>query len=1160
MAWYVWTLVPLALLVSAVVGVQAYRHPILFKMAARNAARRPQQTTTVIAGLMIGTAIISASLVAGQSAGGAIEGTVYEALGDVDETVRLDGFSFFDEDVLDAYLADPTVTDHFDGISANLIWGAAADHDRTDLFEPDVAIVGYDPERDRDFRPFEFADGTTSDGTELQPGQAIINQELADALEAEAGDTIRIRYTDPVDPHIPDIHLFNGTLTAAGGGAASNTQPLPVDSPETGTPADNASDPNVATHHIPVDEGAVRFIAAVGWQPSPVPAEDTPPTTQFTLRLVSPDGDTWVAPDPQDPDTDSPGVEWPLFIDVEADGTPLAAGNWTIEVSAVVSTETPYIGAGIPVYPVYDISELQDRSRDLENFEGDGFTDTLTGGFDPFGELKSANVTIASVTTGGRGVQFDLDATIFMRLDDTQQMFDRDREVNVIKFSNPGDIVEGRAGTATAMAILESRLEQIKADHPFDPAIQELKVFDVKDKFLQLADDAGATFTSLLLFAGSLSVITGLLLIINIFTMLAEERRSELGMARAVGLTRSDLVRLFLFEGSLYAVAAAAIGSVLGLGLAAILVWGLNVVVSNLGSEFPPIAFSFDFGLLLAAFAAGALLTFITIAQSSRRIARLNIVRAIRQIDEPEKAGRRIVALAGLPIAILGVLATTAGWFRAPAVGGFSLQILGALVVVLGTGMALKRTVARKRLYPMLAAALTIYYAITYFVIGEFDELSEANVIGPLRGVILTLAVVVMVIHWERLPRMLGRAMNRIKKLRAVALPAFSYPQHKRFRTGMTLAMFSIVILSIGFFSIFGGLFDRPVETQTGGFHVEATTTLDVPNLDLYDKGLIPEGIITDQAEIRYFSTRDVELITVSGEKTGHFGPPRHIVFGYEQDFADAQNFRLLWRTDDYATDAEAYQAVLERDDVVIVSYQYSTDEQARDLSHEVGETLQLHVGDEPKEFTIIGIQEQYHLPGIFLHRQLVEDLFPTSDNNFYLYKLADGVDHEETAKLLERNYRDVGMNAEASEVQVAEEQEAFRQILGAMKLFLGLGLIVGVLSLGIVTARSVIERRQEIGMLRALGYTKNMIRRIFVTEMTFTVALGAIIGVACSILVSFGLWFAIIRELQYPYSIPWGEILTLIGISYGVALLATFAPIRRASRVAPAEALRYIE
>jgi putative ABC transport system permease protein len=132
--------------------------------------------------------------------------------------------------------------------------------------------------------------------------------------------------------------------------------------------------------------------------------------------------------------------------------------------------------------------------------------------------------------------------------------------------------------------------------------------------------------------------------------------------------------------------------------------------------------------------------------------------------------------------------------------------------------------------------------------------------------------------------------------------------------------------------------------------------------------------------------------------------------------------------------------------------------------------------------------------------------------------------------------------------------------MLGAMKLFLGLGLIVGVLSLGIVTSRSVLERRQEIGMLRALGYTPSQVRRIFFIEVSATLLAGAIIGVACAIVVTLGLWWAIVRDLNYPYDIPWTEIGILLVVSYAVALLATAAPIGRSAKVAPAEALRYLE
>ena len=59
---------------------------------------------------------------------------------------------------------------------------------------------------------------------------------------------------------------------------------------------------------------------------------------------------------------------------------------------------------------------------------------------------------------------------------------------------------------------------------------------------------------------GSFSIAAGVLLIFLIFVMLAAERRSELGIARAIGTRRGHLVQLFLFEGVAYDLIAAVVG------------------------------------------------------------------------------------------------------------------------------------------------------------------------------------------------------------------------------------------------------------------------------------------------------------------------------------------------------------------------------------------------------------------------------------------------------------------------------------------------------------------------------------------------------------------------------------------------------------------------
>lgn len=1167
MTW-AWILLGLAGAASLFVAVQAVRHRILWRMAARNAMRRPRQTATVVAGLMIGTAIISAALVAGGSAQSAIRGAVFDALGPVDETVRTDAFHFYPESSAQAFMDDPRIAEFFDGAAPTVIWSAAASSP-SDLFEPQVSLVGYDVGRDAAFGDFELAGGGRTDGRGLGPGQAIITAGLADALEVGAGDRVDLAFTLPVDPLLPEFDLTRDELTAS-------VSTLP---PVIGGPVSTEED--LHDVDVPLGTKAVTLVLVCG---DPISEEPCPEGTSLRLRLTAPDGEVWETSGtfPSAPSAQCVAGACPpelLWLNVTAGvGEAFDEATWQAAVSADAAVDTPYMLVSAAMRPVYDTDELQRRAEALRSEAGEFLNDTLD--LDLFGDRREASVEVVAVTDGGRGSMFDFEHAVFLPLPDLQGHLEREGEVNFVKLSNPGSTTNGHRHTDEALARINATLDDMRAAAPALLVLDFVEPNPVKRTFLDIADDAGQLMTALLIFAGSLTIITGLLLIINIFTMLAEERRGELGMARAVGLTRKDLVRMFLFEGSLYAVAAASVGALLGLALAYVMVLFVNDIIANFGSGFPPIPFVIGPIALPAAFAVGLLLTFVTIFFASRRQARLNIVRAIRQIDEPDRQGAWWMPIAGYPLVATGVAASVTGWVVAwlqslpasspsscecAAVPSLSLQVFGPLVLILGLGLVLRPHVRRKPLDVTLAAVLALYYAMTIFVIRDFQDVQEANIVGPIRGVIMTLAIVVMVAYWSAGPRWLGRALARVKRLQAVALPAVSYPQHKRFRTGMTLAMFSIVILSIGFFSIFGALFEVDPERHTGGYDIEAETTLQVPDLAAYDQGLVPPGTLTSQHRLLDHFSLSASFITVSGERTGQFGPPGHHVYGVDRGFIEDQDFRLLWTLDGLSED-ETYDRLLTEPGTVIVSYPYSTNRQGQDLAHEVGETLRIHTGDctvggaeACPEYTIIGIQEQYHFLGVFLPEGEVDRLFPQAES-LYLFKVADGEDAGETAKLLERNYRDVGMDAEDSVAQVEKEQEGFRQILAGMKLFLALGLIVGVLSLGIVTSRSVLERRQEVGMLRALGYTRRQVRRIFLIEVSLVIFAGVVIGFLCSVIVTFGLWFAIIRELQYPYVIPWLEVFWLFLAAYVVALLATMAPIIRVGRVAPAEALRYVE
>ena len=73
---------------------------------------------------------------------------------------------------------------------------------------------------------------------------------------------------------------------------------------------------------------------------------------------------------------------------------------------------------------------------------------------------------------------------------------------------------------------------------------------------------------------GLFSIAAGVMLIFMIFVMLATERKAEMGMARAVGAQRSNLVQSFVSEGMAYNLLAGAVGAALGVAAAVGLVVG----------------------------------------------------------------------------------------------------------------------------------------------------------------------------------------------------------------------------------------------------------------------------------------------------------------------------------------------------------------------------------------------------------------------------------------------------------------------------------------------------------------------------------------------------------------------------------------------------------
>ncbi len=158
-----------------------------------------------------------------------------------------------------------------------------------------------------------------------------------------------------------------------------------------------------------------------------------------------------------------------------------------------------------------------------------------------------------------------------------------------------------------------------------------------------------------------------------------------------------------------------------------------------------------------------------------------------------------------------------------------------------------------------------------------------------------------------------------------------------------------------------------------------------------------------------------------------------------------------------------------------------------------------------------------------------------------------------------------LGFNA----FSLLDAARSLRLVFTVFDLFLGLfgSLALTVASLGIINTlvMAILERRREIGVLKALGATDGDVRSLFFAEAGAMGLFGGIFGVALGWLIGAALtWGTTIylRQQDLPAVkisyVPWWLAASTIAFAVAVSLVAGLYPAGRAARLNPVEALRY--
>ena len=1168
-----------------VIGM-AVRNPVMLKLGIRPISRRPGMTALIIIGVMLSTIIISAAFGTADTLTYSIRDIGINGLGTIDELIisarsqegdRF-GQSFISMERYEQIRDDLADDDRIDGIMPQFTQSVPAVNPVENLSEGQLNLLGIDPALVGGFGGLRLAKGGNADVQSLGPDETFINQDTSDELDLASGGEIEVYVQDGAERFVVKGVLENGGFAGI--------------------------DPTMI---IRLDRAQEMFGR----------------TGQITSIVISNRGDSLTGNELSEEVTKDLRVK---FTDRETASRLKDLLNNEVFLRALELER--------------DTSAGDDRKERL--------TEVLTG-------IRAPDLTDelidALADTEISGVILDVL--------DSDDMRDIQREATTL-FSE----------------------------------LAEMYVLDIKNDILRGAEQAGTAISVFFLTFSTFSIASGILLIFLIFVLLAGARKSEMGMARAVGAKRRNLIEMFVFEGTAYALVSAAIGVLLGLAVSALMIGTLNSIFSSFEDDFT-LKLHFTLPTIVVSYCLGMIITFATVGISAYRVSYLNIVAAVRNLPEnlvpttPPgflirlldvvkgifrpflflwRALRYLIRRDFVPAVLhvifpLGLLGMIVFWVVDILIGrdfvpgalhvvifplwllsmivwvadiliqlfklvwpyllrGWLLVLLGVALVgaslvlpflqlwsafgggvsltLAGLGLLARNILTRGDIPPgrrdrivftATGIAILVFWALPPGTVDRLlgdvaDEMGGDVDIMFVSGIAMVGAAVWTVMYnADLILQGLHFITSRLRQLRPVLVTAIAYPLSSKFRTGLTLAMFALVIFTLTVMSVLTDTFGTQfVETRvaTGGWDIEGDVNFTTPIDDIRSEidGLDTVDISDFEAIGGYtqipMQVREIEADDQEWNRVALLAADEGYLESSEYDF------KLI--ADGFgSTTEDVFEAMRNDSSLVVIGGSLLSDtqgEQGEQISrafHEVSyddesmSPIEIELREPSTravmKFTVIGVIDRVHDTGfvglgMIGSKTAIDEAAPFPiPITTYRFRVKDLDESKDIARNIERAFLENGMQTVVLEEFLNEQLAALRGFFQLFTGFMALGLFVGIAALGVVSTRAVVERRQQIGMLRAIGYRRGMIQLSFLIESSFVAVLGIIIGTALGLVLSYNAVIDIRDDEGLDtirYAIPWIQMIVILGLTYIFSLLATYIPARQASKVYPAEALRY--
>jgi putative ABC transport system permease protein len=236
-------------------------------------------------------------------------------------------------------------------------------------------------------------------------------------------------------------------------------------------------------------------------------------------------------------------------------------------------------------------------------------------------------------------------------------------------------------------------------------------------------------------------------------------------------------------------------------------------------------------------------------------------------------------------------------------------------------------------------------------------------------------------------------------------------------------------------------------------------------------------------------------------------------------------------------------------------------DEKAADFGLQVGDQLPVEfaeTGEQPLEVAMIFgesdlLQGTHYLLGRSAYEENFADQF---DLQVYVVAAPDAT-LGQTRDAVEAVAEDYP-NAEVQDVEEFKQAQAdqINQFVSIVYVLLMLAVIIALFGIGNTLALSIIERTHELGLLRAVGMTRQQLRSTVRWESVLTSVFGTLLGLVIALFFGWAIVEALKDEGLNAFRIPVGSLVTIVVIAALAGVLAAVLPARRASKLNVLEAI----